>query len=393
MSHAKIPPSSAYIWGAGNGCTGWVTMREHYPDSAPGAAALEGTAAHELARRMLTYARNIPSCDLRDPALRDIFAPKPIEGVHVDDEMYGHALEYAETVREVIAEAGDGAIVGIEERVECPTVHPLSFGTVDAYVYDPTRSRLTILDFKYGRRIVEAVENWQAINYVSGVLAKLWPTADLNAINAGVVIKIVQPRAFHRDGPVRDWHTNGYELAPYFDTLQRNAAAALSDGAQLRSGSHCRYCPARIGCTAAREAGLQLYEVTAQPVPDDPTDAELAQLFELTQRALEQVQYMHDAYETQILAKLRRGESVPGLTIGHTDGREQWTAPDKQVYALGDMLGVELRNVKPLTPNQARKAGANPDTVAALSTRQNGRAVVVKDTRDARAREVFTNVQ
>ena len=61
----------------------------------------------------------------------------------------------------------------------------------------------------------------------------------------------------------------------YINILAGNAAIALSDDAVLKTGSHCRYCPARHRCEPAIHAGIELFEVSARPILIDLTAHEM----------------------------------------------------------------------------------------------------------------------
>jgi hypothetical protein len=69
-------------------------------------------------------------------------------------------------------------------------------------------------------------------------------------------------------------------------------------------------------------------------------------------------------------------------------GREQWTVPDEQVYAIGSMLGFPTFKARPITPNQARLKGVDPSVVAAMSKREFTGFKLVPAT-NSKARKVF----
>ena len=162
--------------------------------------------------------------------------------------------------------------------------------------------------------------------------------------------------------------------------LATAAHQALGPSAQLRTGPHCKNCYPCFACPAALEAGLGLYEAAALPIPRElPPDALGVQL-RIVERAIEQLESLQKSYAAQIEAYCRAGKIVPGWGMVPTSGREKWTRGYGEIVALGDIVGVDLRAQKTLTPNQARKAGLDEETIKAYSTRPSGLALSRIDT-------------
>ena len=86
------------------------------------------------------------------------------------------------------------------------------------------------------------------------------------------------------------------------------------------------------------------------------------------------------------MALIQGGKSVPGWSIDHTVGREEWSKPASEVFALGQLFGVDLaRPAEPITPAQARKAGVDATVISAYAKRKAGTAKLIKvDTTAAR---------
>src|SRR3546814_4893751 len=80
--------------------------------------------------------------------------------------------------------------------------------TGDAVLYRPSTGELRVYDLKYGRGVpVEVERNSQELYYGLGATM-----AEPGRLVNTVELVIVQPRAPHRDGPVRRWETTGMEL-------------------------------------------------------------------------------------------------------------------------------------------------------------------------------------
>lgn len=363
-THSLIAPSGAGTWSE---CTGWVIMTQQYPETTRSEDAREGDAAHEVAARMIDSASR-GAVDL--PARTAIVGSTASNGVVISEELYESAETYASscvaTMRERSVFAGQW--VGIEQHVEAPRVHPLSHGTIDFFLYDRRGNELFIRDFKNGHAVVEVFENKQLINYAAALL-------DLFGIDGHadqslrITFAIVQPRAYHRDGPVRTWSCMASDLRGLINQLSWRAAEALGPAAQCKSGAHCKDCPARHACPAAIAAGMGLYEVCARPVTDELSSDALGLQYSIVTRCRKALELVETGYAQQIESTLRSGGSVPGYALVEGRGKEAWKVPTVDLENLGRMLGVPLTKPKPITPNQARKAGVDPAIVEAYADR------------------------
>lgn len=385
MSHSIIAPSSAGIWGKPNGCTGYVAMSAAYPELEESEESREGTATHELSEILINMSR----VDTVTPNNANSLLGMPLSnGVIATEDMLDAAWMYADEVARV-ANANPDSKLFLEDPIKSPSIHAESFGTPDAWLYKPSGNVLYLWDFKYGFGVVEAFENWQAINYLSGIFDKLGIDG-ISDRTLTVHITIVQPRAFHRDGPVRTWTLFGSELRGYFNILNNNAHTALSDKAETHTGEHCRYCEARHACPAALKAGLELYEVTGTPLPVELSNEAMGVQLAIIRRARKHLEYLESGFEEQLKGKIRAGTNVPGWMLEQGFGREKWAKPVSEVIALGDMLETDLR--KPadvITPTQARKLGIDNAVIKMYSEKpQTGLKLVPANNK--KAKEVFS---
>lgn len=352
MEHAILPPSSASIWVE---CTGWRTMVNLYPDNADTSAAKEGRAAHELAERMIADATK----GLTPPYVSD-------------DEITEGAQTYAADVVRFMRKSRvfGGRDFGTETRLDMPAIHPEVFGTIDQFIYDHKARELFLWDFKFGHKVVDAFENWQLIAYYAGLREYL----ELNGFEdqkITVHFRIVQPRAYHRKGPIRSWTTKASNLRPYVNQLHMAAHTSLNGDGKLKSGNHCRYCSARFACPAAHKAAGNYLEATMVPIAEAPTPLELGVELGLINRAINALDYLKTGYEAHIEGLLRNSKAVPGWNLAPGRGQEAWKVSPEQVFTLGDTFGIDLRQNKPLTPKQAIKAGIQEEIVKAVSHRPN----------------------
>jgi len=374
--HSIIPPSSAGIWGKPGGCTGWVKMARKYlePDE-PSEDAAAGTASHEAGAKMIALNR-LNARQVGDTASN---------GVVITPEMLEGAQLYASDVLETKFIQGAPISYGIEKRIKAPSVHELSEGTPDMWLYNSGTKDLYLWDYKFGYLVVEAFENWQGINYAAGTIDEL----GLDGQSITIHIRIVQPRGFHRDGPIREWTLKSFDLQGYVNTLAINARTALGPDATLHTGSHCRYCQARHACPAALSSGMGMYEMSAAPIPVDLSPEALGVQLTITTRATEQLKAIQSGLEEQVKVLQKSGVVVPGWGLESTYGNKTWARPVGEVFALGELFGKDLRQNKAITPNQAIKLGIDEAVIKAYSACKRTGVKLVQD-KGNKAKQIFT---
>lgn len=345
---------------------------------------LNGEASHWLGETLIQMGAAMHVT----PSVRDgLLGQAAPNGVIISDEMFEAAWEYAnDVVREI--KKYPFAAWGVETRIKAPNIHAESFGTTDAYLYDPQSNRLIVWDYKYGYKIVEAFENWQGINYVAGLFDML-SIDGLQDQTLRVDIRIVQPRAFHRDGAIRSWKVLGSDLRGYINILHNNAHEALSENAKTRSGEHCIYCNARHACQAALDGGLGMFEAVNKPIPAELAPEQLGTQLSIVKRARKQLEYLESGYEEQLKSLIRGGSNVPGWSVEQGLGKRQWSKPVDEILKFGDLMGVDLREpVKAISPAQAEKKGIDEAVVAAYVERRQIGLKVVPDN-NSKAKQVF----
>lgn len=378
-AHSILPPSSAKIWSR---CTGWVGMAQKVPDlREDDETALAGEASHQIGEKLIH--RGIKN--LTDPvewvgAIAD-------NGVVINEEMVEAAELYAEDALRIFKAAelvGGGISYGIESKVQIPTIHELCFGTTDKWLYAPIPDELIIWDYKFGFLIVEAFENEQALCYLSGLIKLL----GLNP-QTRVRVRIVQPRAAHSEGPIREWSFLVAQVQGQLSNLAAKAKIAMSSDAKLQTGSHCRYCHARYACPEALKAGMGYYEMAGYPVPVTLSPEALGLQNAIVTRAIEQLTGLKTGYDEQIKALQKTGTVIPGWGLEPAVGRETWSRSVEEVVQLGDLMQKDLRKPGVKTPNQARKLGIDDEVITAYSHRPNNGVKLVQDD-GTLARRIFT---
>lgn len=378
--HSILAPSAAGIWGKPDGCTGYVGMAQKVPDIGDDEDAREGDATHEIGSELIQYAaRGVTST-----TAEEYVGEEASNGVIFTEEMFDAAKMYADNVTEVMRKIGvfGGENFGNEQRVKCPYISPVSFGTVDQYLIDSRSDGvdLYLWDFKFGHEYVEVFENWQLTNYTSGVIEDQARIENWDPKFVNVHFIIVQPRSFHRDGPIREWVTTLDVILKHIETLRTNAAIALGPNATLNTGSHCKHCQARYACPAAIKAGTGFYEVSMQPVPVDLTPEQVGVQLLMLERAFEHIKSQKSGFEEMVKHLKKSGKVVPGWLIEMGKGNEKWNKPVSEVIDLGNMLGFDLKKPdEAITPNAARKLGIDDAVIKEYSIVPNTKLKIVKD--------------
>jgi len=377
--HAPLAPSSAHIWAPDNGCRGSVALQAAYPGPPDSPDTLEGDAAHWYVAEVLNG---------RSPALGTV-SPN---GVPINAEMIDAAQGIVTDIRDTLKACTPGTPLRVEERVYAQSVHEANWGTPDAYAVDRGQRALHIWDFKYGHRFVDAARNWQMIDYAIAVLDSEGFSPVVAFDHAleqwngwRVSLTIAQPRNYDPMGPIREWHTTGEALRDtYLARLRQSAYEAMQPGAPYTTGEHCRDCTGRHVCPALQRAAAIAMDVslTAQPVnlPPHAVGLELRQIDD----AMARLDARKTGLEEHALGLIRGGTRIPFFSAQHASGRERWTVPVGEVFALGDMLGVPVRKPpEAITPAQARKAGIDAGVIQAYAETPKGALRLVRVDDDA----------
>ena len=95
---------------------------------------------------------------------------------------------------------------------------------------------------------MEVTDNHQLMNYLVGVVAQFGPRSEYRLV-------ILQPRAYHVDGPIREHTVSHAALEVYKFDLER-AVEANYQGGKCSPGDQCRkFCEALSSCRAVAQVG------------------------------------------------------------------------------------------------------------------------------------------
>lgn len=342
-AHSILGASSAKRWMM---CPGSVALSERVPhDDTESFFAREGTAAHELCELALT--------EQLDPTM---YVGKRIDGIPVTKEMALAVGMYCDKVNALTKSCGTEPQLEVRfslDRLDPPV--PM-FGTGDCVVWAPLTDHLHVLDFKYGKGIVvEAEENPQLMYYALGAVL------ELKVKPKKITVWIIQPRAPHRDGVVRDYTFTWERLIEYRHELLAAAEATQQPDAELAVGDWCRYCPAHATCPAQERYALTVvqdaFAATTEPflpLPEVLGEDELNVILEHA----ELIESWFRSVRKHVFAQLERGEGHKGWKLVAKRATRKWVDEADAATSLRD-LGIDEDDLfspaKLISPAQADK--------------------------------------
>lgn len=368
MGHAPLPPSSAARIVA---CHGSAQAEARYPDEKT-QDSLEGDAAHWAGAELLRG----------QPVALGQVAPN---GVVLNNEMIDAAEMWAEHVR-----GGEGAhwVYGHVEETFPPALHPDNWGTPDYALasVDEAVKTVYIDDFKYGHRFVDERWNWQLLNYAVLVAARYGHLSD---DSTRLIMTIVQPRNYHRRGPIRTFTCTLGEARAKIAELSAALVAASQPGALVTASDpdQCFDCKARHECEAFIQSGHAAVALSSSPLPLVMSARAMKIQRKLLMRAEKTIKGLREGIDQSIMAAIKRGEVTLGMGVEFTPGKVVWNddAATTGLPQAARALNVPIEKPAFITPTQALKAGLDPEIVKLYSRRNYGAAELVEFDEDSAA--------
>jgi hypothetical protein len=364
--HSEHGASSAYRWLA---CPGSVSLSRGIPDKTS-EYAIEGTAAHALAELALKKERDAA-----------FWIGLEIEGVPVTEEMAEAVQVYVDHIKMTLQADDD---LRLEQRITLDKINPPRpmFGTADCVIYRRATKELFVYDYKHGAGVpVEAIGNKQLRYYALGALLSLDRDEPCETITAG----IIQPRAQHSDGPIREEMFSAGDLLDFASELVEGVEATLKDNAPLVPGSHCRFCKAAAVCPAKRDQAFELAKIEFGEdnlLPDriDPRVMSIEQVANFLNVA-DQIEDWLKALRAHVLAELEAGNHVPGWKLVNKRASRVWVDQDKVIkWATG--LGLhedEVFEMKLKSPAQLEKVVGKKNLPADLVSSVSSGVTLAKE--------------
>lgn len=365
--HSFIAPSFAPVWVH---CAAAPMMAAMFPEMTESDDARAGTAAHWVGSDSLIEGK--------DPAsYLGVVAPN---GVVIDQDIIDSAAVYVDDVR------ANSSVpqLKVEQQLTMPEIHPDNWGTSDAFEH--RGGEVWIWDFKHGHVAVEPFENWQLIDYAAGII-KEYGINGFQDQAITFVLNVVQPRAQHRDGPVRRWRVKACDLRGYFNRLSSAAHDVYGPNPKAKSGAHCVYCPGRLNCEAFTKAVGTVLDYISEPMPMLVTAEQIGTELVMLERAEQLLKARKAIALEQGERMASSGQIVPGWQLATKYGRLDWAAAPDVIAAMWP--GTAKTDV--ITPTQAFKRKLVDEetakTLGFVTTPVRGRELIRDD--GTRARLAF----
>jgi hypothetical protein len=382
-THAKLSPSSAERW---FNCAGSLNLIATLPESAfkGNKYSVEGVVAHQLAEDFVTGEVDLLTLTSRvgETVMQEGFE------VEITDAMIEGVIEYADhitSIRKAMPHRSAPVVALAEVRAIASSVDAEVYGTAD-YVLYQKGNELHVLDFKYGKGVVEAEENKQGLIYLVGA-------QDTEAGTAfdKVFFHIVQPRARHNEGSARPWQLPKGRLDAFRKELAAAVARTKDQKAPRVAGPWCHktFCPALAYCAEARgalEGGVQAVftKIPAPPSKEVALGMHLPPVEKMTVeqlgRALDWEDFLDsfmEACRERMHAELLKDPNASAeykLVEGKTN--RSWGV-EGEVETAFAMLGDDRYNRKLKSPAQMEKL-AGKEEVAKYAVKLPGRLTVAK---------------
>ncbi len=389
-THAILGASSAARWLACPGSVREIGALPIYLQNPGTKYAQEGTAAHALGEVCLRddtepefYRGQWINADVAVFGSEEDAKTLPGDWFPVNSDMIDAVSIYTDAIRGYMAKFGN-AQLHLEKKVY-PVVGREDdlFGTADAIVVEPY-GVLIVGDYKHGAGIVVEIEDNDqlkyyglgALNYVEGMgeeVSEVW-------------LVIIQPRAEHRDGPVRRWKISVEDLREFGDTLVAGSAATEDPLAQLVSGSHCRdhFCNAQAKCPLLKsqimETAMEILPDIEEPVvrlPDSSDGAEIARAMTIASLAKG---WAKSVGEMAIIAA-QAGVEIPGKKMVRKSKNRAWKDADDVERRLKNKKGILASKIFKTvlqTPAQVEKV-VGKEWVAKYAHKPEGDVILVDE--------------
>lgn len=367
-THARLSPSSSSRWLA---CPGSIAMSEGLVDEGNRYSA-EGTCAHELGERALL------SRSKRCDQYLGLVLESGGYQFTVDQEMADYVQIYVDYVLDKVGTDGE-MFVEVAVPLDHMTGEAEATGTSDVVV---VRGReMTVIDLKYGMRVVEAEDNPQALMYASGALTRYgYIYDDIDRVTC----VIVQPRKDH----ISEWSVSVDEVREFEATVREGVKVIklTKKGEGLNPGEkQCFFCPAKkaLICpahtqavSAAVFADLDAIDTLTDPanlpvplVADHPKD--ISHLLRMANLVEGWVKEVRSLVERTLLT----GGKVEGFKLVQgRKGDRKWIDPTEAARQMRDAGIAPYKPADVITPaqleKQVKKAGM--ESYAGLITQSDG---------------------
>lgn len=364
-------------------CSGWGNLCKDIPPKPSSVYAAEGSVAHFLGEQCLIHDQDA------DHALNwefvyhkgDVYR----KGAHVEPDNKSDYFEFVaneemvEAVQVYIDEvrrkrkAVVGGIFKIEQKLDLNWMVPGMWGKGDSVIVEPLGC-MYVDDLKYGKGVaVDVLDNTQLMIYGLGALGEGNPH-----MVEEVEITICQPRAIHKDGPVRSVRYSVDNLLEWGEKVLKPAIDKARTSNELNHGDWCKWCDGQEICPKIREEmfGVIEEEPTKDlvPVANDITLPEPALLnSDKMNRILQFIDIAQDWFKNvkeEGYRRLEKGDEDAPTIVKLVEGRlgnRAYSSDDdnvhnalKTVLSRADIFAPSKVKSPAQMENALKKAGFKP---------------------------------
>lgn len=398
-THSPVGASGAERW---MNCPGSVRLPGGAwmePDEAP-EYQTRGTSAHELAAECIAK-----SCDTWE------LMGQKVSGVEIDSEIASGVQVYLDEIKRVraLANRADAPAIELVEAHLIAKDHPLCYGTLDFAAISGSFAWLR--DYKHGAGVVvdvsddgppeeagelEAAEGADDVTGNPQFLYYAYLLIDAYPQIKGIEIGVVQPNAFHPDGPVRTWVVTSAEVLFWARNKMLPALAkAVSEASELEllAGEWCRFCPKKLGCPV-------LHNLFRAAVTTDVTDLPALDTESLGREyaLLPMVKKYGDVLKAEMYRRLNSGEKCEEAKLVYKKTNRVWKGEADEIftaqfgakaYTTATLLSpAQMEKVGPDAKELVREYAYTPVAGTTVALRSDKRSEVIVKT----STEVFSDI-
>lgn len=270
--------------------------------------------------------------------------------------------------KEIIASMGGEVDYMVEVKASLGTQIPGAFGTIDI-LGRASNGRILVLDWKFGDGVKVSVKGSKQHGFYAAcaLYDEDEDIKDLIGTTGAVELTfaVVQPRPSYPNEPDYEvWETTSEWVEDLTDLLCETYEKMMGPNPPLKTGAHCRWCPAKHICPEQQRG---VFDV-ASSVPTAEMDVvTIAKMLEQAAQAEDAIK----AIRQHALAELERGVKIPGWKLVPKRATRRYNDEAAAEEAIRKMSGVKISaamNHTLKSPAQLQKsAGISPKRWAKFS--------------------------